>query len=254
MASNPQGAPAQALPLFYKSLVPLSHQLQPAWGFTPPGSWDFARNTHAIPLTVDEFVLAQRNYPIVFGTGANAAPLALVGLADGANLYVDEAGQWRPDTYVPAYVRRYPFMLAKLRPDSDELSLCVDEASGMFADNQGEPMFDGEQPSQATQTALQFCEQFEQAIHRTRMFMEEVEGAGLVMDGELTLEVPGRDQPVVYRGFRMINEDKVRELRGDQTRKWVGNGLMGMIYAHLFSLSQMRDLFALGERRAAGVA
>jgi hypothetical protein len=251
MASLPQDAPAQALPLFYKSLVPLSHQLQPAWGFTPPGNWSFARDTHAIPLTVDEFVLAQRNYPIVFGTGSGAAPLALVGLADGANLYVDAAGQWRPDTYVPAYVRRYPFMLAKLRPESDELSLCVDETSGLFADNQGDALFSGDQPTQTVKTALEFCDQFEQAIHRTRLFMEEIEGAGLVMDGELSLQIPGREQPVVYRGFRMINEDKVRELRGDQARKWVGNGLMGMIYAHLFSLSQMRDLFAMGERRAA---
>ena len=41
----------------------------------------------------------------------------------------------------------------------------------------------------------------------------------------------------------MIDEEKLRELRGDELRKMNQNGMLPLIYAHLFSLSQMRDMF-----------
>src|SRR3546814_5217323 len=70
-------------------------------------------------MTIDEFVQAQRFLPIVFSAGANPVPLGLMGLNEGINTFTDDEGKLRGPTYVPAYVRRYPFMLAKLRPDSE---------------------------------------------------------------------------------------------------------------------------------------
>ena len=64
------------------------------------------------------------------------------------------------------------------------------------------------------------------------------------MDGEVAIQPEGYEQPFVYRGFRMVDEDKLRELRGDELRKMNQNGMLPLIYAHLFSLSQMRDVFA----------
>ena len=85
---------------------------------------------HAIPLTVDEFPLVQRHMPIVFSVGDDPVPLALMGLNEGVNVFVDDDGKLTENRcYVPAYVRRYPFMLARLRPDTDELSLCFDPTS-----------------------------------------------------------------------------------------------------------------------------
>lgn len=244
MASNPQGA--QALPLFYNSLMPLSSQLHPNHKVRSRTAFPEVRGTHAIPLTVDEFASAQRFYPIVFGLGDNAAPLALLGLSEGINQFVDGDGNWRPNTYIPAYVRRYPFMLAKMNETTDELTLCFDDSSGLVAegDFEGGSLFDGDQPSAQTKGILGFCEQFETAVARTRAFMDEIQKLDLVMEGELTLQQDGMEQPAVYRGFRMINEEKLRELRGDQLRKMVQNGMLGLIYAHMFSLSNVRELFA----------
>lgn len=246
MATSPADQNQQVLPLFYDSLAPLSSQLHPKHKIRNRSVFPEARKTHAIPLTVDEFVMAQRFYPIVFGIGENPAPLALLGLSEGVNMFVDAEGNWRQDTYIPAYVRRYPFMLAKMRPESEELTLCFDDKSGLVAegDFEGATLFDGEQPTDQTKAILEFCEQFEQSVNRTRMFVEEMQKLDLMMDGEVTLQQPGMAQPAVYRGFRMINEEKLRELRGDQVRKLVGNGMAAIIYAHLFSLSQVRELFA----------
>jgi len=201
--------------------------------------------THAIPLTVDEFTLVQRHYPIVFSIGESPIPMALMGLNEGVNVFLGENGlPLDQQTYVPAYIRRYPFLLARLRPDSDELSLCVDptaNAIGEFED--GERLFEGDQPSEATKAILQFCEQFEAAGQRTAAFMEDLQKSDLLMEGEVAIQPEGAPQPFVYRGFRMVDEDKLRELRGDELRKMNQNGMLPIIYAHLFSLSQMRDVF-----------
>jgi hypothetical protein len=64
------------------------------------------------------------------------------------------------------------------------------------------------------------------------------------MDGEVAIARPDDpDKPYVYRGFQMINQEKLQELRGDKLRTWNQNGLLPLIYAHLFSLDIMRVVF-----------
>lgn len=244
MASTPQGAPM--LPLFYQSLAPLSSQAHAGYKIRVRNNYPEAAKTHAVPLTVDEFALAMKHYPIVFGSGEGSAPLALFGLSDGVNHFVDAEGNWNKDVYIPAYIRRYPFLLAKFNESSEELTLCFDEKSDVIEKNGGEgvELFDGEQASEHTKSVLNFCEQFETAVNRTRLFMEELQKLDVIIDGEVQLQQDGMEQPAVYRGFRMVSEDKLRELRGDQLRKIVQNGMIGLVYAHLFSLSNVRELFA----------
>jgi hypothetical protein len=244
MASTPQGAPT--LPLFYESLSPLSSQAHAGAKIRMRSTYPEAARTHAVPLTVDEFPLAMKHYPIVFGSGEGSAPLALFGLSDGVNHFVDAEGNWKSDVYIPAYIRRYPFLLAKFNPNSEELTLCFDDKSSVIdlEGKEGVALFDGEQASEHTKSVLNFCEQFETAVQRTRAFMEEIGKLDIVIDGEVQLQQDGMAEPAVYRGFRMVSEDKLRELRGDQLRKIVQNGMIGLIYAHLFSLANVRELFA----------
>jgi hypothetical protein len=159
--------------------------------------------------------------------------------------------------HVPAYLRRYPFLLAKLRPDTDELSLCFDPSADAIAeDGDGQALFEGDQPSETTRNILAFCEQFETAGQRTQAFMEELLKSGLLMDGEVAIQPEGADQPFLYRGFRMVDEEKLRELRGDELRKMNQSGMLADIYSHLFSLGQIREVFArqVQQGRAVGQA
>jgi len=239
-------APNQNLPLFYSTLEPLNATQHGKMKIHQVDKSPMIANTHAIPVTVDEFGLAQRNYPIVFSIGDNPIPIALMGLNEGVNVFLDADGRPVDSTlYIPAYIRRYPFLLARLNPESDELSLCFDptsEAVGEF--DEGQALFDGEQPSDATKAILEFCEQFETAGQRTAAFMEDVKKSGLLMDGEVAIQPEGYQQPFIYRGFQMIDEEKLRELRGDELRKMNQNGMLPLLYAHLFSLTQMREVFA----------
>ena len=237
--------PAAELPILFNDLVPLSSDEHRDWRLAPQDRAEFLKGIHAVPLTVDEFVAAQHHVPIVFSVGEQSVPIALFGLNEGVNVFVDDDGRFSsPEMYVPAYIRRYPFMLARLRSDNADLSLCMDPTFGGLneGDADGQPLFDGDKPSEFTTSILDFAEQYEQSAARTGAFIEELQKADLLMDGEVSIEVPGR-QPFVYRGFRMVNEEKLRALRGDQLRKWNSSGILAMIYAHLFSLPLITVVF-----------
>src|SRR4051794_18927394 len=110
MATNPAAA---QLPLFYNDLQPLSSELHADWRVRPQNAAPFLATQHAIPLTVEEFPLVQRRMPIVFAIGDDPVPLALMGLNEGVNVFISDEGTLiDPDTYVPAYIRRYPYLLA----------------------------------------------------------------------------------------------------------------------------------------------
>jgi len=238
-------APTQSLPLFYNAVEPLNASQHSKMKVRTILRMPQIAQTHAIPVTVDEFTLVQRHYPIVFSVGDNPIPIALFGLNEGVNVFLDQDGRpLETNIYIPAYIRRYPFLLARLRPDSDELSLCFDPTANAVGDfEEGQALFEGDQPSEATKAILQFCEQFEAAGQRTAAFVEELTKSDLLMDGEVAIQPEGFEQPFVYRGFRMVDEDKIRNLRGDELRKMNQNGILPLIYAHLFSLTEMRSVF-----------
>ena len=238
-------APQPNLPLFYNDLMPLNSRDHAKFKSRTVDNAKWLATQHAIPLTADEFVQSQRNYPIIFSAGETILPLALMGLNEGVNTFVDADGKITDPIYLPAYVRRYPFMLARLQPDSDELSLCFDptsESLGEFAE--GDPLFDGEgKISQFTQGALDFCENFEQAGRRTQAFVDELVKNDLLMDGEVAIQREGTDQPFLYRGFKMVNQEKLQALPAEVVDAWNKNGILMLIHAHLFSLEQMRVIF-----------
>ncbi len=250
MASAPQQA---NLPLFYKNLVPLNSNAHGNWRAKSTDKAPWLARHHAIPLTVEEFPQAQRHFPIVFTAGDNPVPIALMGLNEGVNTFFDEQGAMIDNVYVPAYVRRYPFLLAKLDAKSDQLSLCVDTDSGLVGEfDEGEALFTDGQPSTATQNILKFNEQFEQAGMKTQNFMDELKKHDLLMDGEVSIRRDDNEQPFIYRGFQMVDQAKLRELRGDVLRGWNQNGLIALIFAHLFSLDLTRDIFARQIRQGKG--
>ncbi|RDC60210.1 hypothetical protein HME9302_01410 [Alteripontixanthobacter maritimus] len=244
MASAPQTQPQ--LPLFYNDLVPLNSKEHRGFHSRTVDSAPWLAKQHAIPLTADEFIQAQRHFPIVFSSGDNPLPLALMGLNEGVNTFLDDNGKITEPVYMPAYIRRYPWLLAKLTNDTDELSLCYDptcEAIGDF--KEGEPLFDDKgEASEATKGVLDFCEKFEQSGARTKQFMEELTSRELLMEGEVSIQAGGDDaKPFLYRGFQMVNQEKLNELDDETILTFHKNGILALCQAHLMSLDVMRSIF-----------
>src|SRR5258706_15009301 len=122
-------------PFGYDEIVPLdkAHRVLMPSGTTP----SFCRSINALALSVGEFVAAARDYPIVFATGdagKSFAPVIVLGLEAGTNLFLDESGEWDRNAYFPAYVRRFPFCLSK------ERIVCIVRS---YVDASGMPLYDG---------------------------------------------------------------------------------------------------------------
>ncbi|KPQ21310.1 MAG: SapC, partial [Porphyrobacter sp. HL-46] len=239
-------APQPQLPLFYKDLLPLNSRDHSDWKVGTMENAAFLAQTHAVPLTSDEFVDAQRNFPIVFTAGETPVPIALFGLNEGVNTFIGEDQKLVSDVYVPGYVRRYPFILARLRQDSDEMSLCFDPTVGVIGKHdEGIELFDEKaEPTEYTKGVLDFCRRFEEAGQRTKAFMDELGKLDIMMDGEIAItrnDAP--DKPFVYRGFRMVDESKLRALPSEKLEALHKNGMLILIHAHLFSLNLMRNIF-----------
>ena len=236
--------PPPNLPVFYNNLAPLSSTIHSKFKVRSTDRAPYLAKANAIPLTIDEFITAQRHYPIVFSGGENPVPLGLMGLNDGVNVFLDDEGVPLHPVYIPAYVRRYPYLLARLDQNAEELSLCYDPTSDIIGEDiEGEALFDGDKPTEALNGILKFCEDFEIAAQRTTAFIKELQDMDLLIDGEVTIQPTDAPQPFLYRGFRMVDEERFRDLNGDVLRKINQNGILPLITAHLFSLPLIREVF-----------
>ncbi len=249
MASAPQDP---QLPMLYNDLMPLNTRDHKNFRNRQREAAPWLAKQHMVPVLADEFVPVARHFPIIFATGENPLPIALMGLNEGVNTFIDEEGKVIDPIYMPMYVRRYPFLLARLSDQNDELSLCFDPTSDAIGEfDEGERLFnDDGSTTEHTQAILDFCNNFEQGGQRTKAMTDELIKYDLLIDGEVGIERssdPGK--PYVYRGFRMIDHNKLREVDDATIARWNKDGMLPLIYAHLASLDLMRIVFARQEKQ-----
>ena len=229
------------LPRFYRFVTPLIRRLHRHLAYDAPETPDysFAARAETIDLTIDEFPSAVMHYPIVFGGGDALRPMILTGQPGRqVNPFVDpETGVWREGAYIPAYVRRYPFLLARLDPEVDEMSLCFDGACPWLRDrDEGNLFAEDDNPSETTRQIMEFCQSYEAAVRRTRSFMDELLELDLLVD---LVRVDALGRTLAVPGFQMIDEDRLHQLRAEPLRKLMASGAQAAIFAHLFSLTHL---------------
>ena len=249
--SAPQPQPATGLPMFYRRPFALQAQVHSEVSLKRTPNYRFARETNAVPLTTQELFHAQRDYPIVFTNEAVPMPMAVVGLEDRVNLYVEPDGSWRRSAYVPAYVRRYPFLFSE-QPESSDLTLCIDEGSDFIEATTANPFFREGKPTEVTQKALEFCLAYQRQHEATRDFGRTLAQVELLIPRDATVKLPGGES-IVVRGFKMIDEAKFNTIPAETFQDWRSKGWITLIYAHFLSLGAWDRLVQIMvERRAAG--
>lgn len=246
-----QAAPANAgiqrpaeqrpgLPLFYKDPRPLARDRHANKSLKNTASLSFAANSNAVPVTLEEFGTASRHYPIVFSMEKPAVAVAVLGFRRGENLFIDGQGRWAPESYVPGYIRRYPFIFMEMK-ERNQYMLCVDEASNLLEDNGTRPLFDGNQPSDLTKRALEFCAAYHRQSVLTQRFAEALESHGLLSDKGANVTVPG-GQAIALQGIRQIDQDKFRTLPDSVILEWHKNGFLFACHAHFVSMGNWTGL------------
>lgn len=250
MATNTATAQEQNTnPLFYSNPTLLQNNVHTKVQVASDIGFGFAAQTTAVPLNLIEFPQAAHYYPIAFARDENATPVAIVGIRDGENLFINKKGEWRDGSYIPAYVRRYPFILSTSE-SSDQLSLCADDVPGVM-DKAGSRLFEDDgTPTEFAKNALEFCRSYHQAATITQGFGKALHDAGVLVDrtAEITLEDGSR---VSFSGFRIVDEEKFNKLPEKTFMEWRDKGYLAGVYAHLFSGLHWGTLTRLVNERGA---
>jgi hypothetical protein len=231
-------------PYGYDEIVPLQkdHKVLIRPGTTP----GFCRSINALAVSYAEVVAASRDYPIVFASGdggSTFAPVAVLGLAQRQNLFLNAQGDWDPATYVPAFVRRYPFCVSKVYVDGvprGERMVCV--ARAHLRPN-GTALFDdADAPTAQWSSIEQLLSEYETDLDLTAQMCATFAKLGLFAPFQfqvLEANVPSLTLEGMYR----IDETKLLALKPLSMKALVTRGLMGRIYAHFHSLENFARLY-----------
>ena len=251
--TNPSAAASLEGSMFlFRSPALLNIEHHEKLGITPPKRpFQFAQSIRAVPITVSEVAQASKHFPIIFADTANPLPLAVVGIIDDENLFVDENGTWEAPAYIPGYLRRYPFALAGERTGNGEegsrMALIVDTAYEGINDNPATPFFKDGKPSEATQLAMQYCQSYEQDRAMTMRFAAELANYELLAEQVAQFTPEGATEPKPFAKYNGVDEKKFSDLSDEKFLGLRKSNILPIIYAQLMSMGNWRGLM---ERRA----
>jgi len=241
--------------LIYNTAVPVSSQNHADLSVKTGGDFGFARTINAVPLTAVEFRAAAPEYVLVFAGQDDAImPVAVLGAEAEQNHFVDEDGHWT-GRYVPAFLRRYPFVFAGSN-DGRTFTLCIDESfEGCNHEGRGERLFDADgERTQYLSTVLNFVKDYQAQFELTRAFCRRLKELNLLepMQAQFTLPDGTRRN---LTGFMAVNRAKLKELDDATLAAMVKSDQLELLYLHLHSLRNfdalVRQIGAKPEQAAA---
>jgi hypothetical protein len=238
--SQATAAPSTDNPLFYSNPVPLDRNVHRALKTGVLNTdYSFARSAHFVPALIDEFSPASREMPIVFlPTNKTYSPVFMLGLRAGENRLIKDDGAFTT-TYVPAYLRRYPFILGE--EQGRDPVVCIDAGNLVLSETDGETLFDDDgQPTQSLQNMVDLATNYFEAGKRTQAFVSILDDLGLFR--QITIESRTSSDGQTIHGLAAIDENKLYELSDADFLTLRTQRLLGPIFAHFFSLSQIDRL------------
>jgi hypothetical protein len=238
--------------VFYKKLAALNKDKHRLHSFKRFENLNFAARTQLVLLTGSEFTEAVKEYPIVFVKNPDGSmmPVALLGFRENENLYVDPEGKWNA-RYIPAYVRRYPFIF--FETTADGFFVGVDEdCKELNVNGEGERLFndDGE-PSAFVGNMIKFMNDYQADYQRTLAFTNHLQKLDLLKEGNAKF-TRSTGEEFLVNGLWTVDEAKLNALSDENLLKLVKSGELGRIHAHLISLSNFGQLSELDAKRSVG--
>jgi hypothetical protein len=206
-----------------------------------PDDYTFARQTPFVPLAGSEFFADARQYPVLFsGPESDTGAVALLGLTQGSNLFVRPDGNWE-DVYVPAFVRRYPFVLAAT-PGTEQYTVCVDDTWKGFGETEGDALFTAEGEHSAYLTRiLEFIQRYHNEMQRTQAFIARLRELDMLVRRDLQIN-DERGGSLLLKDFLVVDEERFAKLDDDAVVYFHKAGWLPWVYAHLLSLSNLQGL------------
>ena len=210
-----------------------------------------AADVRIMPLTMTEFSSAQRHYPIVFSGMENPIPLAVVGVLEDVNLFV-ENGQWDPQCYVPSYLRCHPFAFASSH--EGRVAVVIDRAAQSISETPQYPFFANGELTKETEQMMRFCAQYEAERKRTEAFTNKLKELELLTSQQATFKPEGQSEEQTLANFISLDTQKLTDLASEVVHELHRSGQLSAMYLQLYSLDNWRMLMARRQRRAGASA
>jgi hypothetical protein len=239
--------------MFYKNPKPLTLDAHKKFGVKPVEKpFSFMADQHFMPMTAPEFGQAAASFPIIFA-GDNRTPLAVMGIRQSENLFVTD-GQFEQDFYMPAFARRFPFVLAADQ-SNDRFIVCVDTDAECVTDKKpAQPFFEKDETSAFTKEAFQFLQNYERDRQATALMVEDFKKADLFEKKEMNFRgqnADGSDAPVQkIADYFAISEERLKKLPPETLKEYSDRGYLAVAYAHLVSLGNWQRLVNMTLRRS----
>jgi hypothetical protein len=228
--------------LIYESVVPLSARRHGKGAVEGGSGYAFSGKTNSVPLMAVEFPFAAGEYPIVFaGTKENFTPAVILGVRDSQNLYLTQDAKWEAK-YIPAFVRRYPFVFTKSE-DEKRLVLCIDEAyAGLNQEGRGNRLFgDDEKPTEYVQNILKFLQEYQAQFERTQAFCARIRELDLLETMQAQVEMRSGEKSSLT-GFLAVNRTRLKAVASDKLAELAQTDELELIYLHLQSMRNFQSL------------
>lgn len=231
-------------PLFYKNIVPLNKETHGDWSVEAVSNYKHTSETNSLYIAAIEFIKAANEYPIVFGVGEDESvfPVAILGLRKNVNLYLSKKGEWLAN-YVPAYVRRYPFILATGEESPGNFTVCIDQdCPGFNNKGKGEKLFDEDgNESELLKNSVEFLKDYQNHIQLTTLFCNYIKELGLLEPMKADVKLADGEE-ISLGGFMGVNRENLKALDSETMENLVKTDQMELIYAHLISLGNIDSL------------
>jgi hypothetical protein len=231
--------------LFYRTAVPVSFQRHKDWSVKTGDSYAFAAEVNSVPVTAIEFAQAAAEYPVVFaGNEESVFPAIILGVRENENLHVTQEGQWR-GKYVPAFVRRYPFVFSQ-DAEGKTFTLHIDETfSGCNQAGRGEKLFDSDgAQTQYLRTVLGFLQDYQGRFLRTRAYCDRLLQLKLLQPMQAQFTLGGGEQRSLS-GFMVVDRQKLKSLPQDVLADMLAKDELECTFLHLASLRHFQDMLEL---------
>lgn len=233
--------------LFYKNAVPVSPRRHGKHSVKAGKSYAFAAKVNSVPLTASEFADAAAEYPVVFaGEGDTVVPTAILGVTDASNAFVDADGNWT-GRYIPAFIRRYPFVFSTETADG-QLILHIDEDfEGLNTQDKGERLFDADgERTTYLKSVLAFLADYQGRFNRSRQYCQRLVELDLLRPMQAQFTLPGGEQRSLT-GFKTVDREKLKALPAEVIQQMLTTDELECTFLHLASL---RHFGAVAEKSA----
>ena len=225
--------------MIYERAVPVSSEAHRDWSVQAGRTFSFAKEINSVPLLAAEFGAAAGEHTIVFaGEGDQVFPSVILGQRDGQNAHVGADGKWLSN-YVPAFLRRYPFVFASAE-DNKTFTLCIDEEfEGFNKDGKGERLFDADgERTEYLERMLKFTSDYQAQFNRTQLFAKRLVELNLLEPAQAQFRDAEGNQSSLT-GFKTIKRDALREVKAETLAEMARTDELELCYLHLHSLTNL---------------